>query len=68
MTTKLTTLALNSTWDLVPLPSEVHAIGCKWLFKVKKKANGSIERYKTRLVTKGYNQQKTLITLKLLAR
>jgi Reverse transcriptase (RNA-dependent DNA polymerase) len=39
---------------LVPLPSNAHTIGCKLLFKVKRKADGSIECYKARLVTKGY--------------
>nr|XP_033509047.1 uncharacterized protein LOC117273941 [Nicotiana tomentosiformis] len=35
-------------------------IGCKWIFKVKYKANGEVERFKPRLVTKGYNKQEGL--------
>ncbi|XP_059315764.1 uncharacterized protein LOC132066475 [Lycium ferocissimum] len=45
------------TWTLVPLPKGKKAIGCKWVFKIKHKADGSIERYKARLVLKGYTQQ-----------
>jgi Reverse transcriptase (RNA-dependent DNA polymerase) len=57
MADELTALAINATWDLVPLPSDAHTVGCKWLFKVKKKADGSIERYKARLVAKGYTRE-----------
>ncbi|GAU42474.1 hypothetical protein TSUD_100860 [Trifolium subterraneum] len=53
---ELTALEKNNTWTLVPLPSHKHAIGCKWVFKLKLHANGSIERYKARLVVKGYTQ------------
>jgi len=40
----------NHTWDLISLPVGVHAIGSKWVFKIKYKANGDIEMYKARLV------------------
>ena len=32
-------------------------IGCKWVFKTKRDANGQVERYKVRLVAKGYSQR-----------
>jgi hypothetical protein len=35
-------------------------IGCKWIYKVKYKSDGSIERYKSRLVAKGFTQQEGL--------
>ncbi|PKI37258.1 hypothetical protein CRG98_042349 [Punica granatum] len=53
---ELSALERNGTWVIVDLPAGKKAIGCKWLYKVKRKANGSIERYKARLVTKGYTQ------------
>jgi transposase InsO family protein len=45
------------TWTLVPLPTGRTPIGCKWAFKIKHKADGSIERYKARLCAKGYSQK-----------
>ena len=32
-------------------------IGCKWVYKIKHRSDGSIERYKARSIAKGYNQQ-----------
>jgi len=56
MQIEITTLENTGTWKLVDLPPNVKPIGCRWIYKVKHNANGSIERYKTRLVAKGYNQ------------
>ncbi|CAL2241680.1 unnamed protein product [Prunus armeniaca] len=46
----------NKTWDLVPLPQGKKAVGCRWVFTLKYKADGSIDRYKARLVAKEYTQ------------
>ena len=43
-------------WDLVELPHGKNAVGCKWVFTIKLKANGSIDRYKAKLVAKGFTQ------------
>ncbi|TYJ97996.1 ty1-copia retrotransposon protein [Cucumis melo var. makuwa] len=51
---ELDSLVMNHTWDLVDLPMGNKPIRCKWIFKRKTKPNGSIERYKTRLVVVGY--------------
>ena len=40
----------NDVWDLVELPKDRKPVGCKWVFKKKTKSDGSIERYKARLV------------------
>jgi len=47
----------NGTWELCDLPQGRKAIGCRWVFKVKHKADGSIESYKARLVAKGFSQR-----------
>jgi hypothetical protein len=46
MTNKITALEQNRTWDLVHLPQNKSAIGCKWVYKVKFQADGKVERYK----------------------
>lgn len=45
----------NCTWELIQLPLGKRPIGYKWVYKVKYKADGSIERFKAQLVAKGYN-------------
>ena len=47
----------NDVWDLVPLPEGAKPIGCKWIFKIKRDSKGNVERYKTRLVAKGFTQK-----------
>ena len=45
-------LTKNETWDLVDVPKGVKPIGYGWVYKVKYNINGSINRYKARLVAK----------------
>ena len=47
----------NQVWDLVDLPLGRKKIGNIWVLKIKRKADGSIERYKAQLVAKGYTQK-----------
>ncbi|KAL0551719.1 hypothetical protein IC582_010808 [Cucumis melo] len=54
---ELDSLVMNQAWDLVDLPKGSKSIKCKWIFKRKTKPNGSIERYKARLVVVGYTQK-----------
>jgi hypothetical protein len=49
-------LDANVTWELVVLPEDKKVIGCKWVYKVKHNVNGSVSRYKVRLVAEGYAQ------------
>jgi hypothetical protein len=50
-------LIKNKTWHLVPAHHAYNVIDCKWIYKVKHKADGSIDRYKARLVSKGFKQR-----------
>ena len=50
-------LKQSQTWDLVPKPKDVKPISCKWVYKVKTRPDGSVERYKARLVARGFSQQ-----------
>jgi histone deacetylase 1/2 len=56
MNSEFDALLRNQTWELVPPSHHLNVIGCRWIFKIKRKADGSIERYKARLVDKGYHQ------------
>ncbi|KAL5571902.1 hypothetical protein UlMin_021499 [Ulmus minor] len=49
-------LQRNRTWVLVAPPIGASIIGCKWVYQLKYKADGAIERHKACLVAKGYNQ------------
>ena len=49
-------LLQNHTWTLVPSHPSQNLIGCKWVFQVKRKADGSVERHKARLVAKSFHQ------------
>ncbi|GJT70842.1 ribonuclease H-like domain-containing protein [Tanacetum coccineum] len=50
-------LVKNGTWILVPRPSDVNLVRSMWLFKHKFHADGTLSRYKARLVANGSNQQ-----------
>ncbi|CAI7863048.1 unnamed protein product [Closterium sp. NIES-53] len=57
MESELKSIEENGRWELVELPEGRKAITSKWLFKIKSDADGKIERYKSRLVAKGYQQK-----------
>ena len=47
----------NQTWKIVDCPHDVKPIGCKWVYIIKYKANGDIDKYNARLVAKGFAQK-----------
>ncbi len=57
MNTEYDSLLKNHMWKLVPKLQDCKTIGCRWIFKVKCKADGSVEQFKACLVMKGYAQQ-----------
>jgi hypothetical protein len=50
-------LMKNETWELTPWKRGINLVDFKWVFKLKRKVDGSIERYKVRLVAKGFKQR-----------
>jgi histone deacetylase 1/2 len=50
-------LMKNKTWHLVPPRKGTNIIDCKWVYKIKRKADGSLDRYKACLVAKGFKQR-----------
>ena len=57
MKEELNALHKTRTWDLVDLPSRKSAICCKWVYKIKTRSDGTVDRYKARLVTRGFTQE-----------
>ena len=57
MNDEICALLENDTWEEVDLPFDRIPIGCKWVFRIKYKSNGEIDRFKSRLVAKGYSQK-----------
>ncbi|GJX24745.1 ribonuclease H-like domain-containing protein [Tanacetum coccineum] len=54
---KMSALLRNGTWELVELPEGRKAIGSKWIYKIKFRSSGEIDRYKARLVAQGFGQK-----------
>lgn len=56
MNTKIKALTFNNSWIFTTLPPGKKAIGCKWIYKTKFHAYGTIKSHKARLVSKGFSQ------------
>ncbi|GKB50819.1 putative RNA-directed DNA polymerase [Tanacetum coccineum] len=57
MNNEIEALNRNNTWTVCDLPEGRKAVGSKWLWKIKYKSTGEIERYKARVVAKGFSQR-----------
>ena len=57
MKEEIVALHSHGTWSLVPLPSYKNLVGYKWIFKIKKHADGSISHHKARLIAQGFSQE-----------
>jgi hypothetical protein len=56
MDREIATLEHAETWKTVPRPSGRNIVGSKWVFWIKRNADGSIEKYKARLIARGFTQ------------
>ena len=48
---ELDALHKHNNWDMVDLPPGQSVVGCRWIYKIKTKADGSVERYNARLTS-----------------
>ncbi|PKI44501.1 hypothetical protein CRG98_035088 [Punica granatum] len=56
MKEELSMIEKNQTWELVDRPQDRKVIGVKWVYRTKLNSDGSVNKYKARLVVKGYAQ------------
>ena len=57
MKEEFSALHRQNTWSLVPATPSMNLVGCKWVYKIKRNADGLVTQYKARLVAKGFHQQ-----------
>ena len=57
MENEIKAININNTWTLTKLPRDRHAIGSKWIYKIKGDDKGCINHYKARIVSKGYSHR-----------
>lgn len=60
MLEEINALQQQGTWTLVHCPKPKNIVGSKWIYKIKRNPDGSISRYKARLVAQGFSQEKWL--------
>jgi len=57
MDVEMEAIKRNGMWELMELPAGGKKVGVKWVYKTKLNENGAVDKYKARLVVKGYSQQ-----------
>ncbi|GAB2300803.1 hypothetical protein Dimus_038636 [Dionaea muscipula] len=57
MQEEIDALQSQGTWSLVPNPGDKNIVGCKWVYRIKRNPDGTVARYKARLVAQGFSQQ-----------
>jgi hypothetical protein len=57
MKDEMESMSTNDIWDLVEIPKGAKTVSCKWIYKTKHDSKGNIERFKARLMAKGFTQR-----------
>lgn len=57
MQEEISSLIRNNTWRIVKKPPQANVVSCKWVYRIKLGPSGDIERYKARLVARGFSQR-----------
>jgi hypothetical protein len=57
MEEELRSMSSNDVWDLVEIPDGAKRVGCKLIYKIKYDSKRKIERFKARLIAKGFTQR-----------
>ena len=57
MEDEMKSMKTNGVWDLETIPKGAKTVGCKWVYKTKYDFKGNVERFKTRLMAKGFTQR-----------
>ncbi|GJY98870.1 putative RNA-directed DNA polymerase [Tanacetum coccineum] len=60
MNNEMQALNRNGTWVITDLPKGRRVVSCKWIYKIKYKSNGEVERYPLWLVARGFSQKEGL--------
>ena len=57
MEAEMNSMNTNDVWDLEEIFNGAKTVGCKWVNKTKRDSKGNVERYKARLLAKGFTQR-----------
>ena len=57
MESEIESMYSNKVWELVDPPEGIKPIGCKWVYKRKRRVDEKVETFKARLVAKGFTQK-----------
>jgi len=55
MNAQFNALFSNDSWTLIPPKPHFNFIGCKWVYRIKKRVDGTVERYRSKLVAEGFH-------------
>ena len=54
MEDEMKSMKINGVWNLETIPKGAKTVGCKWVYKTKHDSKGNVEKFKARLMAKGF--------------